>query len=137
MGIFSKRRDQGRTGPASVVPAAELARLAAVGRTVYGGGGLTDVSGFYLDSFQRLGLPTAEFAERLVADLLTGASSAADEWAYAGALYVAIDFDGPDVATRPGGDALIDRALSFLARQGVGSGQIPAFLLGRWSEVQR
>jgi hypothetical protein len=135
VGIFSKNRNTGSAGSASVVPASELVRLGQVGRSVYAEGGFVDVSGFYLGSFQKLGLPTGQFAEQLVADLAAGAASAPDEWAYAGALYVAVDFDGPNVATRPGGDALIDQALKVLADRGVSGDRIPMFLMSRWSEI--
>lgn len=136
MGIFSKDRGKSRSSSASVVPASALARLGQVGRTVYSEGGFADVSGFYLESFQQLGLPTGQFAERLVHDLAPGAAAAPDEWAYAGALYVAIDFDGSAVATRLCGDALIDRALRVLADRGVGGAHIPQFLLSRWIDIK-
>lgn len=135
MGIFSKSRNSDSAGSGSVVPASELARLGQVGRSVYVEGGFVDVSSFYLGSFQKLGLPTGQFAERLVADLAAGAAAAPDEWAYAGALHVAVDFDGPNVATRPRGDALIDQALKVLADQGVGGDRIPMFLMSRWGEI--
>ncbi len=138
MGIFSRGRGlggSGGTGSASVVPAAERPRLAQVGRTVYAEGGFVDVSGFYLEPFMQLGLPTDQFAERLVADLTAIAAAAPDEWAYPGALYVAVDFDGGNLAARTAGEALIDPALRVLAGRGVGGERIPFFLLSRWSDI--
>ncbi len=135
MGIFSRGRGSGGAGSAPVVPAAERARLAQVGRAVYAEGGFVDVSGFYLETFLQLGLSTDQFAERLAADLVAGAAAASDEWAFPGALYVAIDFDGANLATRAAGDALIDPALRVLAGRGVGGDRIPSFLMSRWSDI--
>lgn len=135
MGIFSRGRSSGGAGSASVVPAAERPRLAQVGRAVYAEGGFVDVSGFYLETFLQLGLPTDQFAERLAADLAAIAAAASDEWAYPGALYVAIDFDGPNLATRASGDALIEPALRVLAGRGVGGDRVPMFLQSRWADL--
>lgn len=134
MGIFSKRGGSGGGG-SSVVPAAERGRLAQVGRAVYVEGGFVDVSGFYLEAFLQLGLATDQFAERLVADLTAAAAAAANEWAFPGALYVAIDFDGPNLASREAGDALIDSALRVLASSSVGVDRIPMFLMSRWADI--
>jgi hypothetical protein len=82
-----------------------------------------------------LGLPTELFAERLVADLAAGAAAEADQWAYSGALYVAVDFPSADVAALSGGDALIDHALNVLVRSGIGGDRIPAFLQSRWRDI--
>lgn len=136
MGIFSKKRGTGGARPTSIVPAADVARLGQVGRTVYADGGFVDVSSFYLGAFQRLGLGVDPFAELLVADLAAAAASSADDWAYPGALHVAIDFDGPNVAGRAGGDALIDQALRVLAAHGTGGDRIPMFLMARWSDIR-
>jgi hypothetical protein len=133
VGIFSRGR--GEAGSLSVVPDAERGRLAQVGRTVFAEGGYVDVSAFYLESYLQLGLPTDQFAARLVADLSAGAAASSDPWAFPGALHVAVDFDGASVATRPGGDALIDRALEVLASHGIDGRRIPMFLMARWGEI--
>jgi hypothetical protein len=118
-----------------VVPAVERIRLPEVGRAVYAEGGFVDVSAFYVESFTALGLSTDQFAERLIADLVVAAEESSDEWAFPGALHVAVDFDGPNVASRAAGESLINRALSMLADRGVGGGRIPGFLVLRYGEI--
>ena len=140
MGFFSKDRSNGRGGSA-IVSSTELARLGAVGRAAFGQGGHPDVSGFYLPAFQRASSSGAadidRFAQQLITELSAGATAAAasDEWAYAGALYVTIDFDGANVANRADAGPIIDGALQLFARHGLGTERIPVFLLARWRDL--
>jgi hypothetical protein len=138
MGFFSQSR---RSGGGSVIPAEEVARLAAVGRAVFLEGQHVDVSGFYLPGFLAAGPPASgspeytAFVDRLLDELGAGASSSG-EWAFPGALHVAKDFLGADGMSHPQFVELVDRALPFMASVGVPGAVIPMFLQSRWSAIQ-
>jgi hypothetical protein len=138
VGIFSRsRRSNGR----QVIPADEVARLAAIGRVVYLEGQHVDVSGFYLPGFLAAGPPASgsaeydAFVDRLLEELLAAASATGD-WGFPGALHVATDFLGADGMSNPHFIELVDRALPFMASVGVSGAFIPMFLQERWRVLQ-
>lgn len=138
MGLFSRGR---RASGGSVIPPDEVARLSAVGRTVYVEGQFVDVTGFYLPGFLAAGPPAvgspeySEFVDRLLSELVAGANSSG-EWAFPGALHVAKDFLRSDDWSHPRFVELVDRSLPFMASVGVSGSFIPMFLQDRWREIQ-
>lgn len=139
MGIFT-RKGKG-SGGGSVIPAGEVQRLPAVGRSVFLDGQHVDVSGFYLPGFLAAGPPASgspeygAFVDRLLNELVAGASSSG-EWAFPGALHVAKDFLGADGMSYPRFIELVDHALPFMASVGVSGSFIPMFLQERWGAIQ-
>lgn len=139
MAIFSRKHQKKRM---PVVPPGELGRLPGIGRTAYLEGQPSDVSGFYLEGFIAAGSPSlgsAEFdgfLDGFLGELLDGAASNADGWAFAGAMRVAIDFIGPDGMKNSRFVEIVDCALPYMATAGVSGGYIPMFLLDRWRASQ-
>lgn len=137
MGFLSRNR---QSQPRSVIPTAELTKLASVGRAKYLDRQYVDVSGFYLPGFLAAGSPTFgpendSFVETFLGELLN-AARAEGAWAFAGALYVAVDFVGVD-CNSPSFDPLIDAALAFMANAGVTEMDIPMGLAARWRELRQ
>jgi hypothetical protein len=138
MGLFSRKPRS-----VSTIPPDLVAKLPEIGWAVFHDGQPgVDVSGFYLPRLLSAGTPLpgsagwSAFTDRFLADLLA-AASATGGWSIAGAFYVAKDFVASEDHARPGFEEIVDRALAFMAGEGVSTGVIPMFALDRWREIQR
>jgi hypothetical protein len=125
-----------------IVPRDQVGLLPAIGRSAYLEGQPTDVSAFYLEGFIAAGTPSTGspefegFLDQFFEELVDAAAANEDEWAFAGAMRIAVDFIGSDGLKNPGFVTIVDSALPFMASVGVSSGYIPMFLLERWNAAQ-